>query len=300
MIYTVTCNPSLDYTLHVPHLVTDAIHRSTAESITFGGKGINVSVILSRLGIPSCALGFTAGFTGNHLQALLKSEGVTCDFIQLSRGETRINIKIRSHTECDINASGPAVTEDELAQLLCKIDTLQSNDVLVLAGSVPNGIPKDLYETILTRIQDRGVLAVIDAEKDLLRRALPFRPFLIKPNHHELGELFGTTATTLDAILPLARQLQTEGARNVLVSRAEHGAVLLDETGNVHTAENAPGTLRNSVGCGDSMVAGFLAGYLQTQDYPTALKLGTACGNATAFSDTLATHEEIQQTLSQL
>ncbi len=299
MIYTVTCNPSLDYILHVPSLSPDTVHRTIQESITYGGKGINVSVILSRLGLSTRALGFCGGFSGEKLKSLLQAEHVPCDFIPLSCGETRINVKIRSNAEWDINATGPSVTAEEVEQLLGKLDALTTGDALVLAGSVPTSLPSDFYETILARVHERGVLMVVDAEKDLLRRVLPFRPFLIKPNHHELGELFGTTVTELDEIIPLARQLQADGARNVLVSRAERGAVLLDESGQVYTAENAPGTLRNSVGCGDSMVAGFLAGFLQTHDYKAALQLGTACGNATAFSDMLATREEIEQVLAQ-
>ncbi len=297
MIYTVTCNPSLDYTLQVPAFTADTINRSTRETLTYGGKGINVSAILTRLGIETCVWGFKAGLIGDKLEALLREEGILCDLITLSTGETRINVKIRSAAEWDVNACGPHVTTAEVEALLHKTDRLTAQDVLVLAGSVPAGLPDDLYEQLLQRLEGRNVLTAVDAEKALLRRVLRFRPFLIKPNHHELSELFQAPADTVEQIVPLARRLQGEGARNVLVSRAENGAVLVDENGCVHTVGSVNGVFRNSVGCGDSMVAGFLAGWLQTHDYRFALRLGTACGGATACSDFLATRAEIENAL---
>ncbi len=300
MVYTVTCNPALDYVMRVPHLQMHDINRSEQEHLTYGGKGINVSAVLARLSVPTRALGFTAGLMGEKLKSLLIDEGIACDFVELSAGETRINVKIRAQQELDINATGPAVTAHDVERLLQKLDSLCAADVLVLAGSIPSGLPQDLYSQMLERIGGRGVQVVVDAEGDLLSNTLTYRPFLIKPNHHELGALFSKELHTAEEIVSCARQLQAEGARNVLVSRAEHGALLVDETGACHTVGTVKGALRNSVGCGDSMVAGFLAGWLQENDYAHALRLGAACGNATAFSDTLATKAEIDAVLSQL
>ncbi len=300
MVYTVTCNPALDYVMQVPHLQMHDINRSEREYLTYGGKGINVSAVLARLSVPTRALGFTAGFMGEKLKSLLTAEGIVCDFVELSAGETRINVKIRTDAEIDINAGGPPVGEADIDRLQQKLEMLRPGDVLVLAGTVPSGLPQDLYVQMLRQLEGREVLTVVDAEKELLRDTLPYRPFLIKPNHHELGALFGKDLHTVEEIVWCARQLQQEGARNVLVSRAEGGALLVDETGICRTIGNAPGTLRSSVGCGDSMVAGFIAGWLQQKDYAYALRLGAACGNATAFSDTLATKAEIDATLAYL
>lgn len=300
MVYTVTCNPALDYVLQVPHLQTHDINRSEGEYLTYGGKGINVSAVLARLSVPTRAIGFTAGLMGEKLKSLLTDEGIACDFVELAAGETRINVKIRTDTEIDINAGGPPVSTADVDRLLQKLDALCPGDVLVLAGSVPGGLPQDLYVQMLRRLEERGVLVVVDAEKDLLRETLRYRPFLIKPNHHELSALFERELHTTEEIVSCARQLQAEGARNVLVSRAKDGALLVDETGTCRVIGNAPGTLRSSVGCGDSMVAGFIAGWLQENDYAHALRLGTACGNATAFSDNLATKAEIDTVLSYL
>ncbi len=300
MVYTVTCNPSLDYVLHVPQLQTEDINRSERETLTYGGKGINVSAVLARLSVPTKAMGFTAGLMGEKLKSLLIAEGIACDFVDLPAGETRINVKIRAQHELDINAVGPEVSACDVERLLQKLDTLTADDMLVLAGSIPSGLPQDLYSQIFKRLKGRGVQTVVDAEGDLLRNTLPYHPFLIKPNHHELGALFQKTLHTDEEIVPCARQLQAEGARNVLVSRAERGALLVDETGTCHTVGTVEGILRNSVGCGDSMVAGFLAGWLMRKDYAYALKLGAACGSATAFSDTLATAGEIKAVLSHL
>ena len=298
MIYTVTCNPALDYTLKVQNFTAEEINRAHETLLTFGGKGINVSAVLHQLNVPTCALGFIAGGNGEKLNALLSKEGVTTDLIHLAEGETRINVKIKAQKEWDINAPGPRVSPQELAALMNKLDTLQAGDILVLSGSIPAGLPADLYEQMLERIEGKGILAAIDAEGALLRKTLGFKPFLVKPNHLELGELYGVKLHHLGEIEPYARKLQEEGAHNVLVSCGGEGALLLDENGTVHTAQNAPGILKNSVGCGDSMVAGFLAGWLRTADYKEALKWGTACGNATAYSDTLATREEIETILS--
>lgn len=293
MVYTVTCNPSLDYYLYLPQLPTAGVHRATGAQLTYGGKGINVSAILARLNVPTRALGFVGGRFGEKLCDLLTADGIVQDFVSLSQGETRINVKLRADAELDINAAGPTVTQDEWQALLDQMDALCADDVLVLAGAVPSGLPSDLYARLLARAN--GALTVVDAEGELLRRTLAYHPFLIKPNTEELGALFGRDLHTEEEIIACARRLQQEGARNVLISRGGDGALLLDETGGVHTAPAAVGTVRNTVGCGDSMVAGFIAGWLIHGDYAAALRLASACGGATAFSDTLATGDEIAQ-----
>lgn len=299
MVYTVTCNPALDYVMWADDVAPDRINRAEKTALTYGGKGINVSAVLTRLGVPTRALGFAAGFTGDKLKALLTADGIAHDFVDLASGETRINVKVKAADELDFNAAGPAVTTADIALLMHKLDALRPGDFLVLAGTVSKNLPQDLYERMLTRLEGWGVQVVVDAEKLLLRETLRFRPFLIKPNHHELGALFGGVELhSAKEIATYAKKLQAEGARNVLVSRAADGAVLVDETGNCHVIGNAPGTVRNSVGCGDSMVAGFIAGWLQRGDYVHALRLGAACGNATAFSDMLATKEEIDKALA--
>lgn len=293
MVYTVTLNPALDYVMHVEKLRYDDINRTTAEEIYYGGKGINVSVILSRLGIKNTALGFLAGFTGKELEKMLINDGINCDFNYLKSGNTRINVKIKADTQLDINANGPHINSADIEALLSKLEGIQSGDYLVLAGSIPANLPDDIYRRILLRVANRGVNVAVDATGDLLMNVLQYKPFLVKPNHHELGDLFGTTVDTDEDIVRYAKRLQDMGAVNVLVSRASKGAMLIDEYGNSHSIGVAPGELVNSVGCGDSMVAGFLAGYIEKNDYSYALKLGSACGNATAFSPELATKDEI-------
>lgn len=293
MVYTVTLNPALDYVMQVEKLRYDDINRTTAEKIYYGGKGINVSVILSRLGIKNTALGFLAGFTGKELEKMLINDGINCDFNYLKSGNTRINVKIKADTQLDINADGPHINSADIEALLSKLEGIQSGDYLVLAGSIPANLPDDIYRRILLRVADRGVNVAVDATGDLLMNVLQYKPFLVKPNHHELGDLFGTTVDTDEDIVRYAKRLQDMGAENVLVSRASKGAMLIDEYGNSHSIGVAPGELVNSVGCGDSMVAGFLAGYIGKNDYSYALKLGSACGNATAFSPELATKDEI-------
>lgn len=293
MVYTVTLNPALDYVMHVEKLRYDDINRTTAEEIYYGGKGINVSVILSRLGIKNTALGFLAGFTGKELEKMLINDGINCDFNYLKSGNTRINVKIKADTQLDINANGPHINSADIEALLSKLEGIQSGDYLVLAGSIPANLPDDIYRRILLRVANRGVNVAVDATGDLLMNVLQYKPFLVKPNHHELGDLFGTTVDTDEDIVRYAKRLQDMGAVNVLVSRASKGAMLIDEYGNSHSIGVAPGELVNSVGCGDSMVAGFLAGYIEKNDYSYALRLGSACGNATAFSPELATKDEI-------
>ena len=294
MIYTVTLNPALDYVMKVGNIRFDDINRSESEEIYYGGKGINVSVILTRLGVENKALGFVGGFTGKKLYEMLKNDGINCDFNTLKNGYTRINVKIKAQTELDVNAQGPAIDEEDIALLLEKLDEIKQGDYLVLAGSIPNTLPDDIYERILSRLDGRGINFVVDATGDLLKNVLKYKPFLIKPNHHELGDLFGVETKSEDDIVFYAKKLQEMGARNVLVSRAKDGATLIDEQENVTTFGNVEGELVNSVGCGDSMVGGFLAGWIEKGDYSYALKLGAACGNATAFSQELATADEIK------
>lgn len=294
MIYTVTLNPALDYVMKVGNIRFDDINRSESEEIYYGGKGINVSVILTRLGVENKALGFVGGFTGKKLYEMLKNDGIDCDFNTLKNGYTRINVKIKAQTELDVNAQGPAISKEDIALLLEKLDGIKQGDFLVLAGSIPNTLPDDIYERILSRLDGRGINFVVDATGDLLKNVLKYKPFLIKPNHHELGDLFGVETKTEQDIVFYAKKLQEMGARNVLVSRAKDGATLIDEQKNVTTFGNVEGELVNSVGCGDSMVGGFLAGWIEKGDYSYALKLGAACGNATAFSQELATANEIK------
>ena len=295
MVYTVTLNPALDYVMKLKALRTDDINRTDGEEIYYGGKGINVSVILTQLGIPNTALGLLGGFTGKKLEEMLKNDNVSCDFNYLKNGDTRINVKIKADKEIDLNACGPEITKEDMQSFLKKLDGIKSGDYLILAGSIPNTLPDDIYEQILERVGDRNINCVVDATGDLLKNVLKYKPFLIKPNHHEFGDLFSVQIKSNDDIVKYSKKLQEMGAKNVLVSMAKDGAMLTDENGCVHKIGNAKGKLINSVGCGDSMVAGFTAGYIKTADYSYALRLGSACGNATAFSEKLATREEIER-----
>ena len=265
-----------------------------------GGKGINVSGVLAQLGCESVALGFVAGETGAWLERGLAAQGLKTDFVHLESGMTRINVKIKAGQETELNGAGPAIPESALQQLEAQLDKLTEGDILILAGSIPASLPQSVYERLLARLQGRGVRAVVDATRDLLVNVLPYHPFLIKPNNHELGEIVGKVLTTDAEIVAAARTLQEKGARNVLVSMAGDGALLLDEQGQVHRIGCPKGKVVNSVGAGDSMVAGFVAGYLQSRSYAQALRLGTACGSATAFSLGLATKEKIDELLAQL
>ena len=293
MIYTVTFNPSLDYVIQVDKLVPGEINRTTHEAVYPGGKGNNVSVILSNLGHSSKALGFTAGFTGEALENMLKEFGCDTAFIRLPEGSTRINVKINAGEETEINGQGPVITEEAQSALFEQLDALKEEDILVLAGSIPNTLPSDIYERILEHLQGRGIHFVVDATKDLLLKVLKYHPFLIKPNNHELGEMFGVTLKTRDEIVAYAKKLQEMGAENVLVSMAGDGAILLTEEGVIYEAKPPKGKVLNSVGAGDSMVAGFLTGYLNTGDYEKAFRLGVVTGSATAFQYWLATKEDL-------
>lgn len=298
MIYTVTFNPAIDYVVKVKDFRTGEINRVYQEHVFYGGKGINVSVVLKELGLDSTALGFTAGFTGEAIERGLREQGIEADFIRLKEGMSRINVKMKSQNETEINGQGPDIPQEALEQLFDRLDRLTEGDVLILAGSIPSTLPADVYEQIMARLFEKGILIAVDATKDLLRNVLKYHPFLIKPNNHELGDMFGVKLETEEEIVFYAKELQNLGARNVLISRAGDGAILLTEEGAVHRMGAPEGTVVNSVGAGDSMVAGFLAGYLTTGDYERALKLGTASGSATAFSDGLAVRADIDRLLA--
>ena len=300
MIYTVTLNPAIDYVMTLPEFKEGAVNRSCAEEIFFGGKGINVSIILNRLGVPSTALGFIAGFTGEAIEQGLFAEGISADFVRLPTGNSRINVKLNAVQETEINGQGPKITEDNLRQLFQKLGSLTQGDVLILAGSVPQTLPNDIYEQILSRLSDRGILSVVDAAGALLTNVLKYRPFLIKPNHIELGEIFRTEIASFEQAAKYAGELQKQGAQNVLVSMGAQGAVLLDESGTVIPMKAPQGTAVNTVGAGDSMLAGFVAGYLERSDYFRALSLATAAGAATAFSKGLAEKELIYRLLGEV
>ena len=293
MVYTVTFNPALDYVMNVEKLSTDDINRTESEELYYGGKGINVSAILSRLNIPTVALGFTAGFTGKKLKEMLDDDGIKNDFTELNSGFTRINVKVKFGKELDINANGPEITADKIKELFLKLKKLNDGDYLVLAGSVPASLPDDLYSKILEELPGKNINIVVDTTGNQLLNVLKYKPFLIKPNHHELGEIFGQEMDTTEKITEYAKKLQEMGAVNVLVSRGGDGAVLVDGNGTVHPAAAVEGTLVNSVGCGDSMVAGFIAGYITNNNYSEALKLSVASSAATAFSKELAKADEI-------
>lgn len=301
MIYTVTFNPAIDYVIKVDDLTLGKVNRTKREDVYCGGKGINVSNVLSNLGIDSVGLGFIAGFTGDAIEAGAKKLGFQPDFIRLREGMTRINVKIKSNEESEINGQGPVIHDDELEQMFQKIDQLKDGDMLVLAGSIPASLPEDIYKRIMERLQGRDIQIVVDATKDLLLNVLKYHPFMIKPNNHELGEMFGIELKDNDEIIEHAKKLQEKGARNVLVSMAGDGAILVTEDGDVHMGPCPKGEVKNSVGAGDSMVAGFITGYLKSNgNYEEALKMGTAAGSASAFSEDLATGEKIMELYKQL
>lgn len=293
MIYTLTFNPAIDYTLFADEFAIGKISRSKNEIFHFGGKGINVSLILKELGITSTALGFIAGFTGHAIKEGISCAEIKTDFIELEQGLSRINVKIRSGAETDINANGPDISQKDIEKLFDKLNALKDGDFLILAGSIPSSLPQDIYEKILKNLKDKNINFVIDAEKDLLLNTLKYKPFLIKPNINELEDIFEVTITNKTDALKYAHKLHEMGAQNVLVSMGIDGAVLVDKNQKEYT-ENAVGTIfKNSVGAGDSMVAGFIAGYIENEDFQYALKLGTAAGGATACAIGLATREEI-------
>ena len=293
MIYTVTFNPSLDYIVSVSDFQLGLTNRTKEELLLPGGKGINVSTVLQNLGIENTALGFIAGFVGEEIRREVEELGVKAEFISLSQGVSRINLKLRSIDGTEINGNGPVIPAEAVEQLMGQLERLEPGDTLVLAGSIPSSMPDDIYRRMMERLAGKGVHIVVDATKDLLLNVLELHPFLIKPNNHELGEIFGVELPDRTSVVPYARKLQEKGAVNVLVSMAEKGAVLLAEDGHIYEAEVPKGTLVNGVGAGDSMVAGFLAGCMEGGGYAHAFRMGLAAGSASAFSERLATREEI-------
>ena len=300
MIYTVTFNPSLDYIVNVDNFTLGSVNRTTKELVYPGGKGVNVSLVLKNLGMDNTALGFTAGFTGMEIERALKEWGCFTDFIRIPEGTSRINLKLRSKEESEINGQGPKISAEALEELYGKLDGMQKGDVLVLAGSIPNSMPDSSYEQILARLEGKQIRSVVDATGELLVNVLKYHPFLIKPNNHELEEIFHVPMDSSETIITHAKKLQEMGAGNVLISMAGDGAILVSEDGSVYTSPAPKGKLVNSVGAGDSMVAGFLTGYLNSGDYEKAFHMGIATGSASAFSERLATQEEVNSLLEQM
>ena len=293
MIYTVTFNPSLDYIASCDDFILGQTNRTTKEIIYPGGKGINVSIVLRNLGLDTTALGFLAGFTGDEIKRLIIKEGIKNEMIEVNNGFSRINIKLRSSQESELNGMGPSIDEQSIRKLYQKLDNLTSDDILVLAGSIPSCLPSNIYSDICNYLKDKNMKIVVDATKDLLLNVIPYKPFLIKPNNHELGELFKVELNTREEVVPYAKKLQELGARNVLISLAGEGAVLVDENGEVHSSKAPKGKVINSVGAGDSMVAGFLYGYKTFNNYNEAFKYGVCTGSASAFSEQLAKLDEV-------
>ena len=299
MIYTVTFNPSLDYIIRLDSFQIGAINRTKYEQILGGGKGINVSIVLKNLGLTSTALGFVAGFTGREIERQLADFGVQHDFVHLAKGNSRINVKVKSGEETEINGQGPDITKAAIDQLFLQLSKLQKGDTLVLAGSIPNTLPDDIYERIMAHLMNRGIRIIVDAEKKLLLNVLQYHPFLIKPNNHELGDMFGVTLTSDEEILTYARKLQEKGAQNVLISMAGDGAILLTADGKSYKSPAPKGKLINSVGAGDSMVAGFITGFTESNgNLEKAFHMGVATGSASAFSENLATRPEVEALLA--
>ena len=299
MIYNITLNPSLDYFVTVDYFELGKTNRTTSELMLPGGKGINVSVMLKHLGVDSTALGFTAGFVGKEIICRLEEQGIHNGLIWLKEGNSRINVKLKNIEGTEINGMGPEIPAEELDKLIAFVSNLKSGDYLVLAGSIPGSVPADIYCALMAAVAGKGVEVIVDAAGELLRQALSYHPFLIKPNHHELGELFVVEFNARGQLIPYARELQKLGARNVLVSMAGKGAVLVAEDDRVLELDAPKGVLKNSVGAGDSMVAGFLSGWLQTRNYETAFKVGVCAGSASAFSENLATKAEVEVLLQQ-
>lgn len=295
LIYTITFNPSLDYIASCEDFRLGETNRVSKEIIFPGGKGINVSIVLSNFGLDTTALGFLAGFTGEEIKRLIVEKGIRNEMIPISAGFSRINVKLRSKEESELNGMGPVIDDEAIAKLYAKLDQLTSDDILCLAGSIPSSMPSTMYSDIMKHLEGKGIRIVVDATKDLLMNVLKYRPFLIKPNNHEIGELFGVRLTKREEVVPYAKQLQEKGAVNVLVSMAGEGAVLIDENGEVYQSEAPKGTVVNSVGAGDSMVAGFIYGYLKYGNYSEAFRYGLATGSASAFKEELASLEDVEE-----
>lgn len=298
MVYTVTFNPSLDYIVSVENFELGMTNRTSSERMLPGGKGINVSIVLNNLQIANTALGFVAGFVGEEIEREVKDAGIRSNLIKLRQGNSRINIKLKSIDGTEINGQGPDIEKEQIQDLMEQLDSIEQDDVLILAGSIPASIPDDIYQQIMKRLSGRHITIAVDATKDLLLNVLEYRPFLIKPNHHELGEIFDVKLTEWKEVIPYAKKLQEQGARNVLVSMGSKGAVLLTEEGEVLAGEATTGTIKNTVGAGDSMVAGFMAGWMMQKNYEYAFKMGLASGGASACSENLATKQEIEEEFS--
>lgn len=300
MVYTVTFNPSLDYIVSVEDFRLGMTNHTSSELILPGGKGLNVSMVLGNLGIENTALGFVAGFTGEEIVRRIEEMGVKSDLIPVENGISRINLKLKSIDGTEINGCGPEISEKNVERLMTKLDVLKNEDVLVLAGSIPSSMPDDIYKKIMERLNGRGVMIVVDATKDLLVNVLEYHPFLVKPNNHELGEIFHTELKTRKEVIPYAKKMQEMGAANVLVSMAGEGAVLAAADGTVQDIPAPKGKLINGVGAGDSMVAGFLAGWMEKRDYKHAFYMGVSAGSASAFSEILATGKEVEAVYQQV
>lgn len=298
MIYTVTFNPSLDYIVSVDDFKLGMTNRTDSEMIFAGGKGINVSLVLNNLGFESTALGYVAGFTGDEISRRIKKAGINAEFISVEKGLSRINLKLKSIDGTEINGRGPVITKEDVDKLMDRLNKLKEGDILVLAGSIPSCMPDDIYMNIMQALKNKNVLTVVDATSSLLMNVLEYNPFLIKPNHHELGEIFGVAINTKEQAVPYAKELKQKGAKNVLVSMGGDGAVLVADDNSVYMADAPKGKLKNSVGAGDSMVAGFLTGWLESKDYKTAFIKGIATGSASAFSDNLATKQEAESLIN--
>jgi len=300
MIYTITFNPALDYIIRVPGYTEGAVNRTDDEKILAGGKGINVSTVLKNLGYDNTALGFVSGFTGNVITEMLNGLGVKSDFIQIDNGFSRINVKIKAEKETEINGQGPRIEKKDIDELYRKLDRLKPGDILVLAGSVPNTLPDSIYCDIMEFLKDKQLDIIVDATGELLTNVLKYKPFLVKPNNFELGEIFDKVLKTDEEIAVCARELQKRGARNVLVSMGGDGALMVTENDEVLRCKAPEGKVINTTGSGDSMVAGFIAGYIEKKNYEYALKLGLSAGSASAFSQNLATGEEIRRVYNSL
>lgn len=300
MIYTITFNPALDYIVKMDEFNLGHVNRSNNEFVYAGGKGINVSIVLNNLEVKSKALGFIAGFTGDEIERRVREFGCDTDFIKLKEGMSRINVKIKADVESEINGGGPDISSEALEKLYAKLDTLTTRDILVLAGSIPKTMPTDIYERIMERLQEKNVRFIVDTTGESLLKVLKYNPFLIKPNHHELGELFGVKLNSKEEVIEYARKLKDMGAQNVIISMAGDGAVLIDSNGGVTTSNVPKGVVKNSVGAGDSMVAGFIAGYLNSEKIEDGFKLGVATGSASAFSEGLATKDYVYELLEQV
>lgn len=295
MIYTITFNPSIDYMVTVEHFQIGSVNRAAKEYILPGGKGINVSVVLNNLGIKSRALGFIAGFTGQEIKKRVEEDfGIDTDFIDVKNGFSRINFKLKSDEESEVNGNGPMIYEEHIQELYNKLSNLEEGDILILSGSIPKCLPNTIYSDIMEYVSDKGVEVVVDATGDLLLKVLKNKPFVIKPNNHELAEMFHVKLSGIDDIVKYAKELQKMGAKNVLISMAGDGALFVCENGKTYLCNAPKGTVKNSVGAGDSMVAGFVAGYSTTKDYVHAFKMGISTGSASAFSENLATKEEVE------